>query len=94
MKKRKTTSSLITRNGHRVNPMTLEPGGYNMKLEFSDGSVEYTRNTKSPYHYIITTVTNILMKGCVNLSKATVSGTGELVYENGKFTKKFSFSGN
>ena len=92
MKSTKSTSSLITRNGHIMNELTLEPGGYNLKMEYSDGEVKYTNNTKSPYHYIATTLANLLLEGR-NIIRATVASTGELVYESGSFTRKFDRSG-
>lgn len=93
MKSTKSTPSLITKNGHKMNPLTLEPGGYNMKLELSNGDVNYARNVKSPYQYIVATVTELLLEGVVNISKATVAATGELIYENGKFASKFNGRG-
>ena len=92
MKSTKSTSSLITRNGYKMNPMTLEEGGYMLKMEYSDGEIKYTQNTKSPYHYIATTLSNLLLQGR-NIIRATVASTGELVYESGSFTRKFDRSG-
>ena len=92
MKSTKSTSSLITRNGHKMNALTLEEGGYILKMEYSDGSTQYTKNTKSPYHYIATTLSNLLLEGR-NIIRATVASTGELVYESGSFTRKFNRGG-
>ena len=92
MKSTKSPSSLITRNGHKMNKLTLEPGGYNLKMEYSDGEITYTNNTKSPYHYIATTLANLLLEGR-NIIRASVASTGELVYASGSFTRKFDRSG-
>ena len=92
MKSTKSTSSLITRNGHKMNPMTLKEGGYILKMEYSDGSTQYTQNTKFPYNYITTTLAKLLLEGR-NIIRATVASTGELVYASGSFTKKFDRSG-
>ena len=89
MKRKKTPSSLITRNGHKMNALTLDEGGYNIKLEKSDGSTQYVHNIKLPFYYINQTVTNLLLSGSVNITRATVTGTGELIYENGRFSNKF-----
>ena len=92
MKSTKSTSSLITRNGYKMNPMTVREGGYILKMGYSDGTTQYTQNTKSPYHYIATTLSKILLEGR-NIIRATVASTGELVYASGSFTKKFDRSG-
>ena len=92
MKSTKTTSSLITRNGHKMNPLTLKEGGYNLKMEYSDGSIQYTNNTKSPYRYIVTTLADLLLEGR-NINRVTLTSTGELVYDSNGFTKKFNVSG-
>ena len=92
MKSTKSTSSLITRNGRKMNPLTLEEGGYNLKIEISDGEINYLPNIKSPYHYIATTLSNLLLEG-KNIIRATVASTGELVYESGSFTRKFNRGG-
>lgn len=92
MKSTKSTSSLITRNGHKMNPLTLKEGGYNLKMEYSDGEIAYTNNTKSPYRYIVTTLAELLLEGR-NINRVTVASTGELVYDSNGFTKKFNISG-
>ena len=92
MKSTNSTSSLITRNGHTMNPLTLEEGGYILKIECSDGSIQYTKNTKSPYRYIVTTLAELLLEGR-EITRVSVASTGELVYESGLFTKKFDRSG-
>ncbi len=92
MKSTNSTSSLITRNGHTMNALTLEPGGYILKIECSDGSIQYTKNTKSPYRYIVTTLAELLLEGR-NINRVSVASTGELVYDSNGFTTKFNRSG-
>ena len=92
MKSTNSTSSLITRNGHKMNPLTLKEGGYNLKIEYSDNEIAYTNNTKSPYRYIVTTLAEVLLEGR-NINRVSVASTGELVYDSNGFTKKFNTSG-
>lgn len=92
MKSTNSTSSLITRNGRKMNPLTLKEGGYNLRIEYSDGEIAFTTNTKSPYRYIVTTLSELLLEGR-NINKVTVTKTGELVYDSNGFTKKFNTGG-
>lgn len=92
MKSTNSTPSLITRNGRKMNKLTLEPGGYNLRIEYSDGEIAFTSNTKSPYRYIVTTLGEVLLEGR-NINRVTVTSTGELVYDSNGFTKKFNTGG-
>lgn len=71
----------------KINPLTRIPGGYFLTIEYKDNSVTRSINTKSPYHYALTVVTESILQGKEVRSIRTHAG--DVVYENGRFNSKF-----
>jgi hypothetical protein len=75
-----------------INHLTKIPGGYFLKIEFTDGSKSTSINTKSPYKYIMKVITETALEG--KTVKSVYTSSDVLVYENGKFNPEFIPKGN
>lgn len=73
---------MLTKKGYRVHPWTLISGGYSLKVELSNGRVNYTRNTKKPLIYI----KQILKEE--NVHMVTDNKTGHVYYQDGIFREQ------
>lgn len=71
----------------KVNELTKQPGGYFLAIKFTDGFIEKTVNTKSPYYYVSKVIKENANGG--RTVESVITKSGEIVYSNGEFTPKF-----
>ena len=71
----------------KVNELTRIQGGYCLVVKKKNGDIQYTVNTKSPYHYLQTVIPESIKEG--NPVESAITASGEIVYAHGEFTPKF-----